>query len=121
MTDRQRQKLTILDNVSKLKQEFAPHQLEKDLGGALSPFTEFFPFPSQAGPFGPDAARPDSTAVPYVHRVLTAAGARGALWDPRRSAEENTALRYAADAADLLRRCGLEAQEGTPSTRGDSA
>jgi hypothetical protein len=42
--------------------------------------------------------------------VLTAAGARGALWDPRRSAEENTALRYAADAADLLRQCGLDAQ-----------
>jgi len=110
MTERQKQKLTFLDNFSKLKQEFAPHQLERDLGGALPPFTEFFPFPTQAGPFGPDAEGPDSTAVPYVHKVLTAAGARGALWDPRRSAEENAAFGYAADAADILRRCGLGAQ-----------
>jgi hypothetical protein len=110
MTDRQKQKLTFLDNFSKLKQEFAPHQLERDFGGALSPFTEFYPFPLEAGPFGPDATGPDSTAVPYMHKVMTAAGARGALWDPRRSAEENTALRYAADAADLLRQCGLDAQ-----------
>jgi len=110
MTDRQKQKLTFLDNFGKLKQEFAPHQLERDLGGALPPFTEFFPFPSQAGPFGPDAAGPDSTAVPYVHKVLTTAGARGELWDPRRSAEENTALRFAADSADILRQCGLDAQ-----------
>jgi len=110
MTDRQKQKLNFLDNFNKLKQEFAPHQLERDLGGALTPFTEFFPFPLQAGPFGPDAAGPDAAAVPYVHKVLTAAGARGELWDPRRGAEENTALGYAADAADLLRRCGLDAQ-----------
>jgi len=126
MTDRQRQKLTILDNVSKLKQDFAPHQLENDLGGALPPFTEFFPFPLQAGPFGPDATGPDSTAVPYVHRVLTAAGARGTLWDPRLCAEENTALKYAADAAELLCQCGLEAQAGhlretTPLAKANSA
>ncbi|CAK0815158.1 unnamed protein product, partial [Prorocentrum cordatum] len=28
----------------------------------------------------------------------------------RRSAEENTALRFAADSADILRQCGLDAQ-----------
>jgi len=109
LTDRQRQKLTLLDNVSKLKQDFAPHQLEKDLGGSRPIFTEYFPFPLQAGPFAPEAkGGPDSAAVPNVHRALTAAGARGSLWDPRRSAEENVALGYSQEAADIFRRCGLE-------------
>jgi len=109
MSDRQKQKLNFLDNFSKLTQEFAPHQLEKDLGGSQPIFTEFFPFPLQAGPFGPDATGgPDGTAVPYVHKVLTAAGARGVLWDPTRSAEDNVALKYTADAAGILTQCGLE-------------
>lgn len=112
MTDRQRQKLTILESVSKLKQEFAPHQLEQDLGGSLPAFAEssaaeYFPFPLRAGPFDPGCSGPDSAAVPNVHKALTAASARGSLWDPRRSPEENTAVRYSVEAHRVLVQCGL--------------
>jgi hypothetical protein len=89
LTDRQKQKLMMLDDVSELRKDFALHQLEKDLGGSREPVQTFFPFPVEAGPFEAGyAGGPDRSGVPDAHKVLTALGAIGQLWDAKKSADE---------------------------------
>lgn len=108
LTDRQKQKLTMLDDVSELRKDFALHQLEKDLGGSREPVQTFFPFPLEAGPFEAGyAGEPDRSGVPDAHKVLTALGAIGQLWDAKKSEEENARLEYSAEAAEVLQRCSL--------------
>lgn len=109
LTDRQRQKLNILDNVSELRKDFVPDQLEKDLGGTREVVKRFLPFPLEHGPFklqsGVDKV-PTAAAVSGVHAVLSDEGAAGRLWDPKQTYEENTRLDYAPGAAAILHRCG---------------
>jgi len=110
LTDRQKQKLVFLDNVTELRKEFALHHLEEDLGGKRPIIDKFFPFPLQAGPFeGGCETGPDDRAVPGAHDVLTPVGARGRLWDPAVSAEENQRLEYVQGA-----RAFFTKQEVTP-------
>jgi hypothetical protein len=45
MTERQKQKIIFVSRVEELRTEFAPNQLEADLGGTRSNITEFWPFP----------------------------------------------------------------------------
>merc|ERR1719321_2391773 len=45
LSDRQRQKLMLVKNVEELRQYFALHQLEQDLGGSRPAFANFLPFP----------------------------------------------------------------------------
>jgi len=107
LTDRQRQKLVTVDDLKRLGQEFAPHQLETDLGGSRPKIARFLPFPLPPGPFDPSAKGPDSSAVPRVHEVLTPAGATGRLWDSTRSRTQNLTLEFAPRAKEILGRCNL--------------
>lgn len=108
LTDRQRQKLVILDSVKDLRKDFALHQLEEDLGGSRPIITVFFPFPIEAGPFegGYDGGR-DPKAVPGAHALLVAAGVRGRIWDPKLSAEDNTSLEFVPEAYEFFEKHGL--------------
>jgi hypothetical protein len=68
----------------------------------------FFPFPIEAGPFEAGyAGEPDRSGVPDAHKVLTALGAIGQLWDAKKSEEENARLEYSAEAVEVLPRCNL--------------
>lgn len=108
LTDRQKQKLNMIEDPKELRQDFALHQLEKDLGGSREIVNQFYPFPLVPGPFAAGyAGGPNRDAVPDVHDALTANGAQGRLWDPKHSEEENTRLDYGSKAADVLRKCGL--------------
>jgi len=114
LTERQRQKLHVVAAVEELREEFALHQLESDLGGARPVLTEFFPFPLQAGPFEAGyAGGPNPHAVPQVHEAITQVGMRGRIWDPELSAAENTQLEYTEKAEEIFRSCGLQ----MPATR----
>jgi len=108
LTDRQKQKVNILDDVKHLRREFALHQLETDLGGTRPKVSQFLPFQLNPGPYtaGYDG-EPDATAVSEVHHVLSMAGAIGRLWDPKCSAEQNTRLEYGPQASRILRACNL--------------
>jgi len=120
LTDRQKQKLVMVSEPKKLREEFALHQLERDLGGSRQPAEQFLPFPLQPGPFEPGCASgPDRKAVCGAHRALTRLGAIGKLWDPERSKEQNERVEFDASAAGLLERCGLSTSEEdaqTPTT-----
>jgi len=108
LTDRQKQKLNMIDDVKELRKDFALHQLEEDLGGSRPAATEFFPFPVLPGPFGAgDASGPAAGAVPDAHDVLSASGALGRSWDPKLSSQENRQLEYGPRAADILQECGM--------------
>lgn len=108
LTDRQKQKLTMLDSVNDLRQDFALHQLEQDLGGSREAFTTFFPFPLTPGPFEAGfSGGATEDAVEGGHVVLTHAGALGRLWDPKASAQENARLNYGPKAASIFEQCGL--------------
>merc|ERR1719221_964076 len=48
---RQSQKMVLSQKCRELQSEFAPHHLERDLGGTRPTLQTFFPFPLQAGPF----------------------------------------------------------------------
>jgi len=126
LTDRQRQKLVVLGDVKELLRDFAPGQLEADLGGCRPKFAAFFPYPLTDGPFASgEPALPASSrsrSVPDVHRLLSRAGSRGRLWDPRRSRRDNLKLEYCPRAADVLERCGLPGPEAEakPCRRGDA-
>lgn len=117
LTDRQKQKLNILDKVQELANEAAPHQLEEDLGGARPVLDVFFPFPFRPGPFEASLALKENTsAIPDVHRLLTRRGAQGRIWDPSLSREDNLKLEYTPQAEDILKRCGLPFLCSTPET-----
>lgn len=123
LTERQRQKLVFLRRAEELQQDFAPHQLEEDLGGARAICTSFWPFPLPPGPFEPDAAgssAPRADATAGLHAAITASGMLGRLWDPSRSREENLGLALAAEVPTFGRRrqslalAPLEALERRP-------
>jgi len=101
LTDRQKQKLQLLDNLDDLKKDFAQHQLEEDLGGTRPMIKTFFPFPLQGPPFEKGSTE-SGTSKPYegAHKVLSAMGARGKLWNPSKSKEENCSLEYSPEAYD---------------------
>lgn len=108
LTDRQKQKLNMLDDVKELQKEFALTQLEQDLGGNRSSLKQFYPFPMRPGPFTPGySGQVEDGAVPNVHEVLSQAGAMGRLWDPKLSDDDNLRLDYSNKAVEILKSCNL--------------
>jgi hypothetical protein len=102
LTDRQREKVTVLDNPIELRNDFSLHQLEDDLGGTRRKIevstseSRFLPFPLAAGPFEAGFKDgPDIHAVPNVHMSWSAHAAIGRLWNPKYDREENVALECA--------------------------
>jgi len=117
LTDRQRQKLCILDSVKDLQKDFALHHLEEDLGGSRKEIQEFFPFPVQPGPFAAgDSSGPNMGAVRGAHDLLqpTEAARQGRLWDSKKSREENICLDYSDKAYDLFQRCNYAIPPNCP-------
>jgi len=108
LTDRQKQKLCFLDNVSELRQDFALHQLEEDLGGSRPVETKFYPFPLLSGPFaaGFDGGS-DGKSVVNGHVLLTKIGFRGRLWDEAKTREDNLALEFADGAFEHFKKFDL--------------
>lgn len=116
LSDRQKQKLQIVRDVKDLRQYFALHQLERDLGGSRRPVAQFFPFPLQAGPFDPgNDSGPNSSAVHNVHRVLTTQSAKGHLWDPELTPAHNKCVEYSSEASDIFAQCGLDVHQADSS------
>ncbi|CAJ1443564.1 unnamed protein product [Effrenium voratum] len=67
LTERQKLKVKVLGDVSELLEDFAPHQLETDLGGSKPLARAFIPFPLAPGPFEPGSS-PRLGAVENLHR-----------------------------------------------------
>ncbi|CAE8594190.1 unnamed protein product [Polarella glacialis] len=104
LTDRQQQKLCLLTDIKELQKDFAPGQLEEDLGGTRKIVTSFYPFPMPGGPYEAGATSGTlQTPTPGVHKVLSEAGIRGRLWDPKLSREENRALHYSPEAYEFFK------------------
>lgn len=113
MTDRQREKIRFIQDLSELQKDYASHQLEEDFGGSRPNITKFFPFPMQPAPFASGCSTgPCPNAVQGAHCLLSAAGARGRLWDPALSHEENTRLEFSNVASDFFLRRGLQLPPG---------
>eukprot|EP00434_Breviolum_minutum_P001505 symbB.v1.2.001328.t1/scaffold57.1/size370615/37 len=108
MTEKQRQKMRFVSDVSELQGDFALNQLESDLGGTRELETNFFPFPLPPGPFTAGCPGSNSEATPNLHRLLTAEAARGRLWDPKKSGEENRQIPFSATSAQLSQLQRLE-------------
>lgn len=103
LTDRQRQKIRIVEDMKQLKDAFALHQLEDDLGGARPVVREFFPFPLLPGPFSIGYSKGgDKSAIRDMWRCMTRAGSRGRLWNPRLSVGENTKIEYSSAALEIF-------------------
>jgi hypothetical protein len=109
LTDRQKQKLNFVDSVTDLREDFALHQLEEDLGGSRPLDKDFFPFPLPAGPFdaGVDGRGKGGGSHPRGHMLLTADGSRGKLWDTSLSRQANLELDYTPEAYELLKSMDL--------------
>ncbi|CAE7434019.1 unnamed protein product [Symbiodinium natans] len=110
LTERQRQKLVFVCRPEDITRDMADRQIEEDLGGSRPPLKDFFPFPLLPGPFEPNtppSPRCLNEAVPGVHKVLTAEGSKGRLWNWRKKPEENQRLDFSDCAADIFRKCGL--------------
>jgi hypothetical protein len=123
LTDRQKQKLCILDDVKALAKDFAPHHLEEDLGGTRPIITKYFPFPLLPGPFDKEnKSGPSKDAVPNSHVLLANAQAarQGRLWDSSKSAVENANLDYSEEAHELFRRCNYPIPDNCPRPNADS-
>eukprot|EP00929_Paragymnodinium_shiwhaense_P111712 TRINITY_DN80001_c0_g1_i1.p1 TRINITY_DN80001_c0_g1~~TRINITY_DN80001_c0_g1_i1.p1 ORF type:complete len:529 (-),score=121.33 TRINITY_DN80001_c0_g1_i1:164-1750(-) len=108
LTDRQKQKLNVLNSVEQLREDFALHQLEEDHGGTRPTIKEFFPFPLESGPFEAGYAKGASGGVKRVDRVFSAANCHGRLWDAKRSTEENSRLDFTVEAIEVLKSIGME-------------
>jgi len=122
ISERQAMKLNVVSSPQELLKEFAPHQLESDMGGTHPLVKEFFPFPLLQGPFSPkDSDGPSSDRVPNVHRLLTLRGAQGRLWDDNLSPEDNSKLEYSEEAKEILKRCGLPVPAHCPGADTDDA
>jgi hypothetical protein len=114
LTDRQQQKIQILDDPSKLRKDFALHQLEEDMGGSRPIVTKPIPFPLQPGPFESNyAGGPDLNECPGMHKVLSDKGARGRIWDPSKSEEANQELEYSEEGPHLLQKSSTTATTAT--------
>jgi len=111
LTERQRQKLVFVCKPEDLTRDIAERQVEEDLGGSRPLLKEFFPFPLLPGPFEPNTPCAKQCTVkdpvPGVHKVLTAEGSKGRLWNWRKKPEENQRLEFSECAADIFRECGL--------------
>jgi hypothetical protein len=120
LTVRQTLKLQFVSDVKELREDFALHQLETDLGGLAPVATRFLPFPLQSGPFEAGftgGAGPDMIAG--VHEILTAAGSMGRLWDPKLSSSENLQLDYSSKASEIFLKCGLQVPPECKMTCGE--
>lgn len=120
LTDRQKQKLMILDDVKELRESFALHQLEEDLGGTRPATTEFFPFDMPPGPFtAGSSSGPVQNASSGLHNLLSdgKAARQGQLWDSSKSLQENTKLRYSEEAYTLFERCNYPIPPACPVPR----
>mmetsp|Transcript_26684 Transcript_26684/g.48922 ORF Transcript_26684/g.48922 Transcript_26684/m.48922 type:complete len:464 (-) Transcript_26684:82-1473(-) len=105
MTERQRQKIRFIHDCKEMRQYFALHQLEQSLGGSRPSADRKFPFPLLPGPFDAGyAGGPRDNAVPNLHKLLTTEGARGRVWNPEKSKEDNTKLELALGGGAMLRR-----------------
>lgn len=119
LTDRQKQKLVVLRDVKELQKHFALHQLEDDLGGSRPCFSEFYPFPLQAGPFECGfAGGADQLAVPYVYKALKADAVIGRLWNPEKSWEDNVCIELDAEAEPILEACGVSLSPSPAAANG---
>lgn len=117
LSDRQNQKLLFVSNNTELRQDFALHQLEDDLGGSRPPVKTFFPFPLVGGPFdGGNTAGEAPGKVPWVQEALTAEGHRGRLWNPNRSKEDNARLQFTDKAPELMEKVGIKIAGSTAGT-----
>jgi len=103
MTDRQGMKIEFVhQDRQALLNDFAPDQLEMDLGGSRPIQESFFPFP-----LPPGSSSTADAKYSDVHKLLTGRGAQGSLWDPALSYEENRKLELSNCAADIIKRCHL--------------
>jgi hypothetical protein len=68
LTERQRGKIVFAGHVKDFQGEFAPHQLEVDLGGTRPIVNDFWPFPLAPGPFNgaSDEKHGTHTALPTL-------------------------------------------------------
>lgn len=115
LTDRQRQKLNFLKNVSECREWVALHHLEEDLGGSRPKITKFFPYPLLPGPFeGGSTAGPRKDAVENCHKVFTPEGFRGKLWNTGNTRDENSQYEYTEFAEDIFISCGLPIPANCP-------
>lgn len=112
LTDRQKQKLVFQTDIKGMREDFALHQLEEDMGGSRPLLKTFFPFPLHAGPFqAGDSTGPTANAVKQVAGVLTNANCRGRLWDTRKSLEENIRMDYPVEAVEIFKSLSLPVPE----------
>lgn len=86
LTERQKLKVRVLSDVRELLEDFAPHQLEQDLGGSRPLATSFLPFPLGPGPFYPGSA-PRLSPVINLHKASDLKEAREELERTRCHAE----------------------------------
>ena len=86
LTERQKLKVRVVGDVRELLEDFAPHQLEQDLGGSRSLATTFLPFPLGPGPFYPGSA-PRLSPVINLHKASDLEEAREELERTRCHAE----------------------------------
>eukprot|EP00435_Cladocopium_sp_Y103_P025145 s2863_g6.t1 len=86
LTERQKLKVRVLSDVRELLEDFAPHQLEQDLGGSRPLATSFLPFPLGPGPFYPGSA-PRLSPVINLHKASDLEEAREELERTRCHAE----------------------------------
>lgn len=122
LTERQLQKLCFVNTADEILVDFAPHQLEEDLGGVHANVTVFFPFPLQAGPFDAGSTLAvNRTAIPNVHLAFRAGGLRGHAWDPALDREDNIAVECTEFAEDIFKQCGIAIPRGCPRRTAEEA
>jgi len=112
LTDRQKQKLCMLNKVEEFREDYALHQLEEDHGGTRPILTSFFPFPLAQGPFEAGYSQgPRNDSVPRVDTILSSLNCRGRLWDARKTREANTVMDYTVEGIDVFKKCNLPVPE----------
>jgi len=117
LSDRQNQKICVINSLPELLRDFALHQLEKDFGGTKENIQVSFPFDLSPGPFTAGyAGGPNKNAVTHVHRAFDLDALCGRLWDPDLSLEENTRQRYTSEAPSIFRQCNIPVPNDCPSS-----
>lgn len=116
VSERQALKMCVLDSVNDLRNDFALHQLEEDLGGTNPVAKNFFPFPLKAGPFeaGHQGGQ-GKDKVQDCHKILTRVGSLGRIWDPKKTAAENERREYTELAGDIFQKCNIPVPAECPS------
>jgi hypothetical protein len=112
LTDRQKQKIVYIKDVSEFLTHFAAHQVETDLGGSQPIHKSFFPFPISAGPYDASCTTgADENAIKNLHEVFDLSDIQGRLWDVRKNEKMNTFLMYSDDAVEIFQRNNLPVPE----------